>query len=499
MTNCAIHVRLEPRRPLGNLDRGFRAEVADPLWLLGRQWQLGEHQGEDASSPVLVDVEALHTPVDPLPAHPDQDPTLVPLEGVVEREAEDWWTSGRRVRLGREYAVANNLDAAPPPDRALADLPAPYDSLNGRGYDGRLLWRQDPGDPVFAAVPAAPAEAWDPAELVYSTLFTAANTTLELTRHDGGRLDWYSVDADVALQGGAPDDFTVLPNRMSYPGAPHPRWWQIEDHQVDVGGFPPDRGHFATMLLLELVVSHADDWFTFPVDGLSGSVVRLDTVRVHDSFDESWDVVPPVGWEMFRVRGLSSTSLLLWPTVATPLRGAVLEEVVLGVDEDANVLWAVELRAAGRDLPTETFAPGPAPADAPGEVDASARVSYEYRPATGARRYWHPYVREVVNGRRRFVQGRLADYATDPPTMMPEPVAEVLYDVANLAPDPANQAGPVHQIEPSTVPRYGMRLNRQAMLARDVTGNPVLWVQRRRLPLHAPPSTALRFDVLLPE
>jgi hypothetical protein len=281
---------------------------------------------------------------------------------------------------------------------------------------------------------------------------------------------------------------------MSYPGAPHPRWWQIENHDVDIGGFPPDRGHFATMLLLE-VLSHADDWFSFPVAAQAGSIVRLGSVVVTDSFDETWQVTPPADWELFRVRGLDPTSLLLWSTVATPLRGVIIEEVLLGIDEDANALFAVETRAHGRDLPTEGITRQEQPPDAE-PVDASSRLTYRYRPAVGARRYWHPYVLDTVDGRRRFVQGRLADYSVDPPALMPEPVADVLYDRANLAADPADQVGPVHQIEPSTVPRFGLRLQRRAMLVRDVNANPIRWIQRRRLPLHDPPTSTFRSDVL---
>ena len=33
-----------------------RATVHDPLWFLARQWQLGEFQGENASTPVRADV-----------------------------------------------------------------------------------------------------------------------------------------------------------------------------------------------------------------------------------------------------------------------------------------------------------------------------------------------------------------------------------------------------------------------------------------------------------
>jgi hypothetical protein len=33
--------RLEPLPPYGDLQRGFANEVADPVWMLARQWQRG--------------------------------------------------------------------------------------------------------------------------------------------------------------------------------------------------------------------------------------------------------------------------------------------------------------------------------------------------------------------------------------------------------------------------------------------------------------------------
>jgi hypothetical protein len=46
--------RLEGRPRTTDFDRALRAEVRDPLWLLTRQWQLGEFRGTDAGSPVTA-------------------------------------------------------------------------------------------------------------------------------------------------------------------------------------------------------------------------------------------------------------------------------------------------------------------------------------------------------------------------------------------------------------------------------------------------------------
>src|ERR1700754_2683033 len=44
--------RLEGRPSTNNFDRALRAEVRDALWMLTRQWQMGEFEGDDAGSPV---------------------------------------------------------------------------------------------------------------------------------------------------------------------------------------------------------------------------------------------------------------------------------------------------------------------------------------------------------------------------------------------------------------------------------------------------------------
>ena len=44
--------RVEGRPRTVNFERALRAEVRDALWMISRQWQLGEFKGEDAGSPV---------------------------------------------------------------------------------------------------------------------------------------------------------------------------------------------------------------------------------------------------------------------------------------------------------------------------------------------------------------------------------------------------------------------------------------------------------------
>src|SRR5688572_5684582 len=46
--------RLEGRPRTNNFDRALKAEVRDALWMISRQWQLGEFEGDDAGSAVTA-------------------------------------------------------------------------------------------------------------------------------------------------------------------------------------------------------------------------------------------------------------------------------------------------------------------------------------------------------------------------------------------------------------------------------------------------------------
>lgn len=106
-------------------------------------------------------------------------------------------------------------------------------------------------------------------------------------------------------------DAVVYPTALQYPGAPRSRWWEIEDAAVDIGGYPPDTSHFPTTLLIDLIASHGDDWFLFPVDARGGHILTLRTVTVTDAFGESYPLTPPADWWLFKTTGLDLHSLVV--------------------------------------------------------------------------------------------------------------------------------------------------------------------------------------------
>lgn len=505
-----LFLRLEPARPAGDPQRGFEAELADPAWMLGRQWQMGEHQGENASSPLEVSLETYHVPIEPLPARPGADPAVVPAEAIVEAGDDDWWTIGRRARLGLAARHAGLVDGLPPAaDAALrfAGLTGAYAALNGVAYDGQAIHVRHPNDPIFADVPPRTTDLWDPDALAYQAAFPCGGAELAVGGvdggpagrwggHDGGDVDWWSVDATAAPEPPTSANLhqaqTRWPERFRWPGSPAARWWQIEDHTVDLGGLPPDRAHFATTLLLDMLCGHADDWFVVPLGARAGHVLGVERVTITDSFGETWPDVPdpwrPAGdWSVFRVDGMPLRQLPIWSIAMHPLAGEPIDEVTLGIDEDANLAWAVEERIDG--VLTRRARPTLAPPRVLAEEASGPDPAYRYTPATAVPDHWYPYTREERGSEPRFVQGRLISVADDG-----QPVVSALPTSRFLeleAPRP-------HAIAPWRLPPTGVRLESRTILARSTTGEPVLWVQRRRTALVSVPASGLRFDALLP-
>jgi len=506
-----LHLRLEPLAPLTDFRNGLRARVADPVWFLTRQWQLGERQGEDASSPVSVSVSVTHEPLRYAPRRPDLDPTRMAAEPLVEAEPVDWWTIGRRVRLGR--AAAPLLPALPARQLALLRigvLPSPYDALSGE-LDGRAIFQAGllPGHTLWDDVPSPPADNWSPRRLTHDAQFNAGSRGLNISDHDGGDLDWFSADAGATVlrpEGGTPAvppaPRQVLASRLSYPGAPNPRWWQIEDQAVDIGAFSPDRSHLGTALLLDVVLAHADDWFWFPVpaplpgaDGSeppsAGVLVTLRETVVTDSFGDTWTLAPPPvdgpnAWSLFHTKGLDPGALLIWPVAVAPHAGPLLDDISLGIDEDANAAWAVELRADGRVL-----LPDDRTDEAVRETAHTGTRAFRYLPATTLPAHWHPYRRAAGGGLSGdWQQGLVADLSAALPRLRPGPVSRLIGGPSGAG------FGRGHEIAAEAIASSGIALRRRARLARDTEGRPVLWVERSRAPLAGPPVSHLRFDVM---
>jgi hypothetical protein len=96
MGSITSWVRLEPRCRDDSLNEAVHARIYDPLWMLARQWQVAEFQGEDTGSPVMARWRGDSAPITRYYAGaikqntnisaPRYDASAMPLEALVERQ-----------------------------------------------------------------------------------------------------------------------------------------------------------------------------------------------------------------------------------------------------------------------------------------------------------------------------------------------------------------------------------------------------------------------------
>lgn len=104
--------RLEPRPRTAEFDKALECSIHDPLWMLTRQWQFGEFQGEDTGSAIFAKIYMQSAPITKIktPASPAQAYTDgLPLEQRVERQH---WIPDYRSRVEAAFVFMKCLDRA---------------------------------------------------------------------------------------------------------------------------------------------------------------------------------------------------------------------------------------------------------------------------------------------------------------------------------------------------------------------------------------------------
>ena len=164
MGSITTWARLEPHSRAADMEAGLEMRVHDPLWMLARQWQFGEFQGEDTGSPVWTTANAVENPISrylpgPLDGHVSDDvqdySVAVPLECLVERErtaADVVFATNRRLAVEAGLYFLRLLGAALARN-SRASLLAAHAVEQRLGSVARLLARLD------AALRANPQDA----------------------------------------------------------------------------------------------------------------------------------------------------------------------------------------------------------------------------------------------------------------------------------------------------------------------------------------------------
>ncbi|MEP7343630.1 MAG: hypothetical protein ABI877_00125 [Gemmatimonadaceae bacterium] len=245
--------RLEASPRTTDFSRSLRAEVRDPLWMLTRQWQMGEFKGEDAATPVGARILALQQPADRVVFGKNTIRSYdegIPIETRIEREtlrvdlgfalelARAYWKGGRVVVGANRDALMAEYPLTFNPEANDYDATQLYESAQSRWWNGFTMYTAmispsaTPGATRFAAwldseasispsdkvvlsglvadfvawygrmysQPASAAEnAWKPSQLEYGFALATApaqQNVLVADEYYQGYVDWYSFDLD---------------------------------------------------------------------------------------------------------------------------------------------------------------------------------------------------------------------------------------------------------------------------------------------------------------
>jgi hypothetical protein len=342
------YIRLETQPTAISLKTGLQAPLADPLWMLARQWQFNEFQGEDAGTPIKLAFTVEGKAVDRFRSgHDDGQPwdTLAagdaPLETRVE--AEPVWDTHPRLRgeaglqllrMVSNSAVRAALLATYPLNLQISTDPevdqagALWSTLfNQRTVDAQTLAADllpllngtgnliglpaalviDPGDIAvtqttlenwFAWLADLVFEggqdnpAWQRERMEYAFALRSGNVILKAAEYTDGHVDWEDFRAESAVQeDNAPPQvihqFAVAqrhPSPVRYPGMPAERYWEFEDGRVNFAGAEAGVTDLLRISVTEFALSFGNDWFITPVRLPVGWLYKVNGFKITDTF-----------------------------------------------------------------------------------------------------------------------------------------------------------------------------------------------------------------------
>jgi hypothetical protein len=536
--------RLETRQRTDDLDVSLAARVHDPLWLLARQWQLGELRGHDAGTPVGVVVRASSGRLDryvvgrvndeAAARSRPYDDAVAPLEAVVEAEPLSAADAPRlAVEAGAHFLrmlsaadLGGHRKAFVDTFAATTDAPAAeFDPAGSRfhqlvarrvpdGFALREAFGGGAADPVLPANvdigadgPAVLAvarrwldwmapfvhtatdeDSWASERLEHSFAVAAVvddtERVLAAEEYSAGRLDWHDFDIARAARLGATSASeaivrTVLSAPVTFPGMPAPRFWAFEDARIDLGAVGAGADNVARMLLVGFAVDYGNDWFIVPVELPVGSLTRITSLEVTDTFGVMTAVRsatevdgPAAAWRMF---GLSSDDgtvdpmLFLPPVLAGSLEATARERVAFARDEFANLVWAIEELV---ESPTGAARRRDEEPQPPSRTSMVGDDVLRYEVATGTARHWHPLVTITDESGAATLEQRAFHPAVGTVLGASEPL----------------------RLREEELPGEGLGVERTFQLARWMGGRTAVWSARRRTGGSGPVSSGLRFD-----
>lgn len=557
--------RLEARPRAHDFTRSLRAEVRDAIWMLTRQWQMGELNAEDAGSPIDARLCTRKLTIDRLAVGdgaPHRYSDIVPMETMVECEpvafthvlrvqAAQYFLRLHTAALRTKY-LPRYLTAFAFPSLTAGDFPSDVDGRNLYAatrrltFDGQKALSAIADGTFAAAVPIDAGDAltmqpiinafddwlarlfvqpdpgtqgaWDSSKLSYSLSASAPTeiegmlVTLVGRRYDEGRLDWSSfelessasrvpIDGENVPAASKRETISFLPVAATFKGAPNPRFWEMEERQVNLAALNAKTTDHLMLALAEMGLVYGNDWFVIPytlpfntlceVLGLVVTDVfgERTTVRAADAGDNAWQ-----RWSLFNLSnvgelGSYNRQFFLPSVLSGGLESEPLESVQFVRDEMANMVWAVEEvipSATGQGINGHDAADKAGVAPSP---IANSPAAIRYILGTRVPENWIPFIPVQRSARPQDIAFQRA--------AMPQ-----LDGALGAAVRPKgvllNEPTLPWFVNEEEIPFSGTIVTRSYQRTRWYGGRTYLWIGRRRETGRGLGSSGLRFDQILP-
>ena len=346
--------RIEGRTRDIDPTEAMRLRVHDPLWMLARQWQMGEFRGNNTGTAMSVRCAVRYDDCSSDPIEPVTEQInpridfLAKIESAVyfldllksTREGKglaktlrpqfikqfpiNWEEVGTLV-LPNAVTKAEEMKL----NRHLQNYAKAY---KGKIFDGAALYQyltQDQGkaeaSPKVASTlertlslvnskfkvwfekkykPASSTnQHWQAADLCYTVETEVAERTYKSDNYQGGRLSWYTFDFELKLKGlnelkpgvrpmlePIPDQVLSLPTPATFAAAPNKRLWQMEDRKVFMGNSVEEPSE-ANSVVMRYATMYSNDWMLFPLKTEIGKYITVKMIEVIDTFGECFSIV----------------------------------------------------------------------------------------------------------------------------------------------------------------------------------------------------------------
>ncbi len=563
--------RLEPRPRSQNFERSLRAEIRDPLWMITRQWQMGELEAEDAGSAIDARLLTGQTKVDRISLDHENGRNYsdnIPMETFVERESIVFGdndlrvTYGLRVKMGqyllklhtvalRSKYISKYLEKYGFEVDKEESFKGQIDGLNlyiatkRRVIDGAKVYKDiedntisvnlgiEAGDLTemevfftlyqewFSRQYSQPADqndkAWHPKTLDYQFSVAApyANgdqEVLEASEYYSGRLDWYAFSENLQSNGLSLDNpvaaeekeeiLSFLPTPAEFKGMPNPRFWEMEERQIDFGKINAKTTDHLLLLFAEFGLIYGNDWSVIPYTMPVNTICEVKGLVVTDVFgdrtliraanegnENEWQ-----RWSMFNISnkddiGLYNRQFFLPSTLIHSLQSDPIEQVNFMRDEMANMVWAIEETipdATGKGIN------GNEAADQTGVLPppiANSTAAIRYLLGTSVPENWIPF---LPVQKQNAVQDIYFQRASMP--KLGDPPVDVVKAKGLLL----NEVPAPYYINEEEVPYSGSIVKRAIQRVRWYDGKTYIWTGRYRETGRGQGGSNLRFDQIEP-